>query len=186
MGPLNDVWFAPAHALTILLWRADRLRYMPHKIPEPPGEWLHRIALRGVIGSLLFILLLTLMPNGTSRGNLLLVPLQDLRRAAGHGHLMHTLLFDIAGNVALFAPLGFFLPLAVPWIDSWKRILLVSCALSVSVEAAQYLLPIGRIAATTDVLLNTLGGVCGYILLCAVRLLLPADIPAEMAEQESA
>jgi glycopeptide antibiotics resistance protein len=154
-----------------------------------PEQLLHRIrrvAPEGASGSLLLILLLTLTPNGVSRGNLQLVPFQDLRRTLSHEGLLRIMLVDIAGNVVLFMPLGFFLPLVLPLLDSWKRILLVSCALSISVETAQYLLPIGRVAATTDVLLNALGGVCGYVVLQAVRSVLPTNVSTHMADRESA
>jgi glycopeptide antibiotics resistance protein len=159
---------------------------MSRKTPEPPLHWLRRRAPQGAIGSVLFILLLTLIPNGESRGTLMLVPFQDLRRTISHGGLIRTLLIDIAGNIVLFMPLGFFLPLAIPMLDSWKRILIVSCLLSISVETAQYILPIGRVAATTDVLLNTLGGLWGYLLLQIVRSVLPLDVSGHEWHQESA
>lgn len=67
----------------------------------------------------------------------------------------------LAGNVAMFLPLGFFLPLL--W--RWKRVIpvvAVGAALSLSIEGMQFV--IGRALDVSDVYLNTLGTALGWLL----------------------
>lgn len=66
----------------------------------------------------------------------------------------------LAGNVALFLPLGIFVPLL--W--RWQRVLpvvAVGAVLSLSIEGMQFV--IGRALDISDVLLNTLGTALGWL-----------------------
>lgn len=73
-------------------------------------------------------------------------------------------LINVAGNVLIFAPLGFLVPLL------WRRLrycwaaLLLSAGASCLIEFLQLFL--GRSVDVDDVILNTLGGFAGYILFC--------------------
>ncbi len=65
-------------------------------------------------------------------------------------------------NVLMFVPFGFLLPLAFPRLRAfWKTALAVLC-LTLCIETLQYF--IGRSADIDDAIMNSLGGVAGYLL----------------------
>ena len=67
--------------------------------------------------------------------------------------------FRIVGlNIVLFIPLGFLLRIRP---IGWLRTIALVAAISLTIEALQAVLPLGRTANIDDVLLNTLGGVLG-------------------------
>lgn len=71
-------------------------------------------------------------------------------------------LSEVAGNVALFVPLGMLLPfLSRRW--SLPRVLLLALVLSALLEVCQYVLNRGRLADIDDVMLNALGAVLGWL-----------------------
>lgn len=66
---------------------------------------------------------------------------------------------NIIGNIVLFLPFGFF----VSYIIKSKDVILpliISIVCSISVETVQ--LYIGRVFDVDDIILNVIGGVCGY------------------------
>jgi glycopeptide antibiotics resistance protein len=66
-------------------------------------------------------------------------------------------LLNLLGNVVMFAPIGFLLPVATRLRG---RGAVISCAtLSLAVECAQLVL--GRTFDIDDILLNSFGGFCG-------------------------
>lgn len=68
-------------------------------------------------------------------------------------------LYIFAGNIIMFVPFGFFA--ALLWRGwTWKRALPVGFAITLFVECCQLL--IGRTFDIDDLMLNTLGVVCGY------------------------
>lgn len=67
----------------------------------------------------------------------------------------------LVANVALYVPVAFFA--VVGWYRSRHLVLPGCLALSVTVEAVQYL-ALGRVAALDDVVLNVLGAAAGYLL----------------------
>jgi glycopeptide antibiotics resistance protein len=81
----------------------------------------------------------------------------------------------MAANVLLFVPFGLSLTLRGWRVPLW-RVTLVSVALSVAIELTQGLAGNGRSADITDVLMNTLGGMCGWALGRATLLLLAAAV----------
>ena len=64
-------------------------------------------------------------------------------------------------NILMFVPFGFFLPLTTK-IKSFRKMIWVAAAMPVCVEVLQ--LVFGRSFDVDDLLLNTIGGVLGYIL----------------------
>ena len=80
-------------------------------------------------------------------------------------------------NVALFVPFGLGLALWRRW--GVVRVVLVAVVLSVLVEGAQYLLPLGRAVDVDDVLLNTVGALLGALTVVVVRRLVPTSGPVE-------
>lgn len=70
-------------------------------------------------------------------------------------------------NIILFIPIGFLFPIVVCQLRNVRmcawQMGLVAMVISISIEATQYLLSIGK-AETDDVITNTLGAVIGFFL----------------------
>lgn len=77
--------------------------------------------------------------------------------------------FYIIGNIALFIPLGFLLPINGKAFRSCVLTVLVGCLLSVAIESTQLFLKIG-LCEFDDVFHNTWGTLLGY---CMYRLITP-------------
>lgn len=73
---------------------------------------------------------------------------------------------NIIGNVILFIPLGFLLPLITNKFHSLKKIIVVAFLFSLFIEFVQFIsfhFGIYRTADIDDIILNTLGAVLGFI-----------------------
>lgn len=75
---------------------------------------------------------------------------------------------NIFGNIICFIPFGCMLPLLSTKSRSALRILLVSCELSLIIETMQLVFKVGSFDVD-DLLLNTLGGLIGYIIYSLTR-----------------
>ncbi|WP_026316361.1 VanZ family protein [Actinokineospora enzanensis] len=73
-------------------------------------------------------------------------------------------LWQALGNLALLAPIGALVPIRYPAARTWIRSGLILLAASCAIEALQWLLPLGRITAVDDVILNVTGGMLGAAL----------------------
>lgn len=92
------------------------------------------------------------------------VPLATLFNT--YHHLTPTTMVNFAGNIALFIPYGIFLVLLSPngkGGGSFTGVLLRSLALSAVLECSQAVFYIGTFDVD-DLILNTFGGLLGYIL----------------------
>jgi glycopeptide antibiotics resistance protein len=89
-------------------------------------------------------------------------------------------LLNLVGNVVMFAPVGFLLPLATRM--SLRGAVAVCASLSVSVELLQLML--GRSLDVDDVLLNTLGGALGAAAGVAVAAWLRRRSPRPLSTTE--
>lgn len=69
---------------------------------------------------------------------------------------------NLAGNILLFAPFGFLLPLLSKRFQSIKKVAIASFCLSLTFELLQLIFRIGGFDVD-DLILNTLGGVLGYL-----------------------
>jgi len=85
---------------------------------------------------------------GIVPARLSLVPLQDLSEMGPLG---------IAGNLLVFAALGFFAPMRFAVLASVPRVLALAAGCSVLIEVAQYVLQLDRVSSVDDVLLNAAG-----------------------------
>jgi glycopeptide antibiotics resistance protein len=92
-----------------------------------------------------------------------LVPIWNLVVNLRDGDRVLATLAGAAGNVALFLPLGFLLPLLAPRLDRLWRTAGAGFALSVAIELSQVAFPGVRRADVNDVLLNTLGAALGFL-----------------------
>ncbi|MBB1151739.1 MULTISPECIES: VanZ family protein [Amycolatopsis] len=98
------------------------------------------------------VVVLVTAPAGDGEGSALhLIPGQDV---AGLGNDAG---WQIAGNLVLLAPLAALVPFRVPRLQSLARVAAAAALVSIGIEAVQYLLDAGRVSATDDVLLNTIG-----------------------------
>jgi glycopeptide antibiotics resistance protein len=94
-----------------------------------------------------------------------LVPLWNLLVSLRDGDLRLATVAGCAGNVLLFVPLGFLLPLLAPRLDRLWRVVAVGAAVSVLLELAQLPMPGVRRADVNDVLMNALGAALGWLVL---------------------
>lgn len=76
---------------------------------------------------------------------------------------MGAVVLNLFGNVAAFVPCGFFLPIISRRSRKWYNTLLISFLFSLSVEIIQLVSKVGSFDVD-DMLLNTLGGVIGFVL----------------------
>lgn len=108
-----------------------------------------------LVGALLAVLAVTTM-NGAGGTGVNLTPGSGIRSALSNVNRDLGLL-NLVGNVVMFAPVGFLLPLATRL--GIRGVVAICASLSVTVELLQLML--GRSLDIDDVLLNTLGGAFG-------------------------
>ena len=89
-----------------------------------------------------------------SFGTVNLLPFQSLE----WGTQTRFTLFNLLGNIVMFLPFGFFA--ALLWRCTWKRMFLIGLSITGFIEMWQ--LFVGRACDVDDLLLNTLGVVCGF------------------------
>jgi glycopeptide antibiotics resistance protein len=87
----------------------------------------------------------------------------------------HQLIRQVVGNVVLFGPYGFLVPLIFLKFDSFKKLIVLGIITSLSIELIQLItsLLMGftyRIADIDDIICNTTGTLIGY---CAYKASLP-------------
>lgn len=75
-------------------------------------------------------------------------------------------LINFFGNLAIFVPIGFF-PALLFRDANWKRSAIIGFGMSALIELAQYF--IMRNVAVDDIILNTAGAICGYLLYLFIR-----------------
>jgi glycopeptide antibiotics resistance protein len=141
------------------------------RVPAPPAPAVPAPAVRAAaVAYAALLVVVTLLPirwgAGLARypGNWRpqLVPVWNLVVNLGHADRALAVLAGVAGNVALFLPLGFLLPLLAPWFDRHRRTVAAGVALSLAIELSQLAFPGVRRADVNDVLLNTLGTALGF------------------------
>ena len=74
---------------------------------------------------------------------------------------------NIVGNVAVFIPLGFALPLLFEKAQGFVRVMILSFSTSLLAETMQLILRVGCFDVD-DLLLNTVGGCMGYLVFAAI------------------
>ena len=75
-------------------------------------------------------------------------------------------LINFFGNLAIFIPIGLF-PALLFRGATWKRSAIVGLGMSTFIEFAQYF--IMRNTAIDDIILNTAGAVCGYLIYLIIK-----------------
>ncbi|MEV7078856.1 VanZ family protein [Streptomyces sp. NPDC093516] len=116
------------------------------------SPWRTSLAEVGMVHGTVPFLWMTMMPGGAEPGTVparvSLVPLRDLVTMGPLG---------IAGNLLVFAALGFFAPMRWAALASVPRILALGAGCSALVETAQYVLRLDRVSSVDDVLVNATG-----------------------------
>lgn len=128
-----------------------------------------------VIGKLLFVLYIAFLiyfllfsdwygrvgELGEYRYNL--EPLKEIKRFWNYREQLGIVAYEnLIGNIIIFAPFGFFMPMASKYKSCFLTVLLSFC-LSLFVEVFQFVTRVGSFDVD-DILLNTLGGLLGYII----------------------
>jgi hypothetical protein len=115
------------------------------------AAWRTAVAEVGMVYGTVPLVWLTLMPGpgaGVVAGRVSLVPLRDLVTMGSLG---------IAGNLLIFAALGFFGPIRFAALASVPRMLALGTGCSVLVETTQFVCRLDRVSSVDDVLLNAAG-----------------------------
>ncbi len=80
--------------------------------------------------------------------------------------------FVLWGNIGMFAPIGFCVPLL--WRNrTWYHVLLVGGLFSAAIEFVQVF--VGRVSDVDDIMLNTFGAMIGFILFCILYKVIPLE-----------
>ncbi|HEU5469685.1 MAG TPA: VanZ family protein [Actinophytocola sp.] len=133
----------------LVVWALARRR----RAAGGTSAWRMSLAEVGMVYGTVPFLWMIMMPGsgaGTVPGRVSLVPLRDLLVMGPVG---------IAGNLLVFAALGFFGPIRFAALASVPRILALAAGCSVLVETAQYVLRLDRVSSVDDVLVNAAGAV---------------------------
>lgn len=135
------------------------------------------------LGFVLFVLYLVLLtyflffaeemgrsPDARSQYSYNLTLFKEIRRFIVYRHLLgyKAVLLNIAGNVVAFMPFGFFLPAIWRRMKRWYTTTLLSFTFSLCIETAQLILKVGSFDVD-DLLLNTIGGLAGYLVYCMLK-----------------
>lgn len=90
------------------------------------------------------------------------VPFSTILQYLGGSMTTYSIIINLLGNIAAFMPMGFLTPIAFPAVRSFKCVFFVTCLSTILVEITQYLTRSG-ISDIDDILLNTAGGILGYL-----------------------
>ncbi len=127
----------------------------------------------------IYILLLFELVTNTESGNhgLNLVPFVEITRYQFGSKLF---IYNVIGNILAFLPFGFFVS---HYISAKKvsEITIVTLITSFAIELVQY--HIGRAFDIDDIILNVIGGICGfllYIALTAIQKHLPSLFKSDL------
>lgn len=150
-------------ALLVRSGRADRL------LPRP---MLLNVALACTLLGVLLITL-TARPFG-SDGRTDLIPFHPLWNALTGEIDATRVVATFGANILLFVPIGILLPLRWPRLDRLGIVTLITACFSAAIEVTQFFMNTGRVAQLDDVIFNTLGGLIGWAIVRAVRLVRPA------------
>ncbi len=90
-----------------------------------------------------------------------LIPFKTVKSYIKYSGTFHAVL-NILGNVLIFVPMGFMLPLLYEDLRSYKRTLAFTVVICILVETIQFF--VGRSVDIDDLILNAIGASIGYLL----------------------
>lgn len=93
-----------------------------------------------------------------------LIPFKEIHRFLKYSERLgaSAVLINILGNVLCFIPLGFFLPILTRRLRSFLLVTILALTFSFTIEIVQLLFKVGSFDVD-DLLMNTLGGIIGYL-----------------------
>lgn len=96
-----------------------------------------------------------------------LVLFKEIKRFLVYRELLgyRAVFLNIFGNLIAFMPFGFFLPVIWKKMEHWYTTTLLSFTFSLAIETTQLICRVGSFDVD-DLLLNTIGGLCGYLVFC--------------------
>ncbi len=99
-----------------------------------------------------------------------LVPLKEITRFITYYHQLGfmAVMLNLVGNVVAFMPFGFCLPMLAGEKTKFLKVTVFSLALSLIIELMQLITRVGS-CDVDDLILNTVGGILGYICYVAMR-----------------
>lgn len=90
------------------------------------------------------------------------IPLKTIAEYALGGQSMSVALWNLAGNILAFVPMGLVLPILLPKMQRVRNVILIAFGVSLCFEVIQLLTGIGRFDVD-DLLLNVLGAAAGWL-----------------------
>jgi glycopeptide antibiotics resistance protein len=154
----SSVGFAVSACCVVLIaWLV--LRWSGSRYARPVHDLLFLL-------SVVTILVMTLRPGslGGFGSRWQLIPMEDLILALPMGMTAVRLaIADLVGNVILFAPLGASIALRWPKA-SMRRVVLGAALFSAAIELTQGVTDVGRMAQSSDVIMDATGAWLGWIL----------------------
>ena len=179
-GALAHMWeMGGFMLLTLPLWILGRTLWLVHR-KEAPRPW-REFLLTGFVLFVLGLLSQTLTFSGWTDPEMTPLEFARWRWEQGYsinltpGYTIRSMwergsqslkILNLAGNVLIFVPMGFLPPLL--W-KKWRHFFAavgLSAITSCLIEFVQLFL--GRSVDVDDLILNTLGGLVGYLLFCLI------------------
>ncbi|WBW50157.1 VanZ family protein [Peptoniphilus equinus] len=171
--PLTLLYLLRALVLFVVVFCAFsiiRTRYFRHL---KRGSSVRReVTMSLFYGYFIMLLIFLFMSNSTLAGpsvithelpiaqRMNLEPFHTIRTFMAYGDIEFALI-NILGNVLITIPLGILLPMVYPYFKKFHRFFITLCLGVIAIELIQLI--IGRTLDVDDVILNTLGGLLGYI-----------------------
>ncbi|MGW7537596.1 VanZ family protein [Amycolatopsis sp. NPDC054798] len=164
--------------LSQILWVVLAVR-RSRRLPVPIATFTAAIDTAILLCCGLVAVLVT-APVGNAEGRTLhLLPGQDI------ANLGEDAGWQIAGNLVLLAPLAALVSVRSPRLQSVARVAAAAALVSIGIEAVQYVLDAGRVSATDDVLLNTIGATASASLTRSLWCAVPPTIPGPRTSIEA-
>lgn len=155
----------------LLRMRVLKARGLESSLLREACMWMFLLFLSGLLSLTLFS---EIGKVGQETGSINLIPftiIADTYEEVFKYKNIAYLIISFLGNIVMFIPLGFFPPLL--WRGKpFKKALITAFSVSLFIEIFQ--IPLGRGTDVDDLILNTLGGVLGYLVFALVRKLSPA------------
>jgi glycopeptide antibiotics resistance protein len=112
-----------------------------------------------------------------------LVPFRSIVRYFTGNTSIREFFFNIMGNILLFVPFGFLLPMFRRKVKQLKVVAIASGLLSLLFELYQFLTSTGQFDVD-DILLNLIGGITGYLLYSFAGNFFPEALYRNQAERK--
>lgn len=111
-----------------------------------------------------------------------LIPFKGIVEMIQGGINTHSII-NIIGNIVMFMPIGFLIPLVYDKLNSYKKVVLFGFVTSLIIELTQLFLARGT--DVDDLILNTIGAVLGYLVFIIFEKLLGGYIEEVVVESKA-